>query len=292
MTTNGATLGFIGLGRMGGPLSGRLIDAGHRLVAFDAAGTRERAPGGATVLDSTAQVAAAADIVFLSLPDGPVSRTVCSELAEAPARRVTTVIDLSTIGIAAARECGALLERAGIEYLDAPVSGGVAGARSGSLAIMVGASQAAFDAVEPLLAVIARHRFRVGDAPGQGQAMKLLNNFLSGTAMAATSEAAVFGVTMGLDLAQLIDVLNASSGRNTATTDKFPRSVIPGSYDYGFAGALMTKDVALYLENAEVAGVPREIGQTVAESWQRFNAQNPSADFTYFYQYLVDMLRS
>jgi 3-hydroxyisobutyrate dehydrogenase-like beta-hydroxyacid dehydrogenase len=282
----GATLGFIGLGRMGGPMAGRLVAAGHRMIGYDRAGAGGRLPDEAAVAESVEQVAAAADTVFLSLPDGATSIAVCRQLAEAPDRRAAVVVDLSTIGIEAARECSELLARAGLAYVDAPVSGGVAGARAGSLAMMVGAEAARFEALEPLLAIIAGNRFRVGDVPGQGQAMKLLNNFISAAAMAATSEAVVFGARLGLDLAQMIDVINVSSGRTTASSDKFPRSVIPRSYDFGFAGALMAKDAALYAENAEAAGVPHDLAAAVSSLWQEFGRACPGADFTAIHKYL------
>jgi 3-hydroxyisobutyrate dehydrogenase len=282
------TLGFVGLGHMGGPMSARLVAAGHRLVGFDSAGTRERLPEGALPAASAAEVAAAADVVFLSLPDGDASRAVCGQLRDAPARRVQVVVDLSTIGIPAARACAALLDAAGLSYVDAPVSGGVAGARAGSLAAMVGASQALYDRVQPLLAVLAKNCFRVGEAPGQGQAMKLLNNYLSASALAATCEAALFGVQQGLDLAQIVDVINVSSGRSTASSDKFPRSILPRSYDFGFAGAHMTKDVRLYLEAVEGVETPRALAAAVVGLWQRFHEAHPDADFTYVYQYLED----
>ena len=203
-------------------------------------------------------------------------------------RRVLTVVDLSTIGISAARECADLLGVVGVSYVDAPVSGGVSGATSGSLAMMVGTSAELFAELEPALAVLANHRFRIGDSPGQGQAMKLLNNYVSAAALAATCEATVFGERLGLDLSEMVEVLNVSSGRSAASQDKFPRSVIPRSYDFGFAGALMTKDVSLYLENATGAGVPHELAATVAGLWQRFNAVHPTADFTYLHKYLED----
>jgi 3-hydroxyisobutyrate dehydrogenase len=282
------TLGFIGLGHMGEPMTTRLVAAGHRLVGFDVAGTPERLPTGALPAASAAEVAAAADTVFLSLPDGSASRAVCQEIASAPGRRARTVVDLSTIGIRPARECAALLDAAGVTYVDAPVSGGVAGARSGSLTAMVGASPAAFDRVQPLLAVLARNCFRVGDAAGQGQTMKLLNNYISAAALAATCEATVFGARLGLDLTQMIEVVNLSSGRTRASSDKFPSSIIPRTYDFSFAGALMTKDVRLYLDEAEAAGAPRALAATVAQMWQRFHAAHPDADFTYIHRYLED----
>lgn len=282
------TLGFIGLGHMGGVMSGRLVAAGHRLIGYDAAGTRERLPSGATAAPDAAAVAAEADTVFLSLPDGDASRAVCREIAGAPGRRARMVVDLSTIGSRAARECAALLEAAGVQYVDAPVSGGVAGARAGSLAVMVGAPSEPYERLLPLLAVLGKNCFRVGDVAGQGQAMKLLNNYVSAAALASTAEAVVFGERLGLDPAQMIDVLNASSGRTTASTDKYPRSILPGTYDYGFAGALMAKDVRLYLAEAEGTAGPRDVAAVVARLWQQFLQAHPDADFTYIHQYLED----
>ncbi len=282
----GERLGFVGLGRMGGPLAARLVAAGYPLVGYDAAGTSERLPAGAVAAASAEAVAAQADVVCLSLPDGAASRAVCQQIVAAPARRARTVVDLSTIGISAARECAALLAAAGLTYVDAPVSGGVAGARSGSLAAMVGAPAAVYEGVQPLLGVVARNCFRVGDAAGQGQAMKLLNNYLSAAALAATCEAVVFGARQGLDLAQMIDVINVSSGRSAASSDKFPRSILPRTYDFGFAGAYMAKDVRLYLEAVEQAGTPHALGAAVAQLWQRFHVAHPDADFTYLHHYL------
>jgi 3-hydroxyisobutyrate dehydrogenase-like beta-hydroxyacid dehydrogenase len=285
---SGQHLGFAGLGRMGGPLSRRLVEAGYALSGFDAAGTAERLPAGATAAGSIAELARAADTILLSVPDGTVSQAICREIAGASERRAQTVIDLSTIGIAAARGCAEILSAVGIAYVDAPVSGGVAGAESGSLAMMVGTPAERFEALDPLLAVLAKNRFRIGDEAGQGQAMKLLNNYVSSAALAATCEATVFGARLGLDLAQMVEVLNASSGRSAASQDKFPKSVVPRSYDFGFAGALMTKDVSLYLENVKGAGTPHELAASVAGLWQRFNAAHPTADFTYLHKYLED----
>jgi 3-hydroxyisobutyrate dehydrogenase-like beta-hydroxyacid dehydrogenase len=281
-------LGFAGLGRMGGPLSRRLVEAGYAVTGFDAAGTVERLPAGATAAGSIAELARTADILFLSVPDGAASHAICEAIVAEDERRVRTVVDLSTIGIAAARACAELLATVGIVYVDAPVSGGVAGAESGSLSMMVGTPAASFDELDPLLAVLAKNRFRIGDEPGQGQAMKLLNNYVSAAALAATCEATVFGARLGLDLARMVEVLNVSSGRSAASQDKFPKSVVPRSYDFGFAGALMTKDVSLYLENAEKSGAPHDLAASVAALWQRFNATHPTADFTYMHRYLEE----
>lgn len=282
------TLGFVGLGRMGGPMAGRLVAAGYGLVGFDIAGTHSRLPDGASAAESVSDLASQAETVFLSVPDGAVSKAVCGEITGTKERKIRTVIDLSTIGITAARECAGLLDAAGMQYVDAPVSGGIAGAKSGSLAMMVGASASLFAEMEPVLSVLARNCIRVGDDAGQGQAMKLLNNYASAAALAATCEATVFGASLGLDLAKMVEVLNVSSGRSAASEDKFPRSIVPHSYDFGFAGALMTKDVTLYLEGATAAGVPHELADAITAAWQRFNAAHPDADFTYIHKYFED----
>lgn len=282
------TLGVVGLGRMGGPMAGRLAAAGYAVLGYDLAGTAARLPEGADAASSVADLAARAEVILLSVPDGAASLDVCRQVVSRADRRVDVVVDLSTIGIAAARECAGLLGDAEIAYVDAPVSGGVAGARHGTLAMMVGAPARLFDALEPVLSILAAKRFRVGDAPGQGQAMKLLNNYAAAAALAATCEAAIYGARLGLDLTTIVDVLNASSGRSAASEDKFPRSIVPGSYDFGFAGALMTKDVGLYLESATAAGVPREVADAVTAIWRRFNAACPDADFTALHTYLAD----
>jgi 3-hydroxyisobutyrate dehydrogenase len=281
-------LGFIGLGSIGAPMAARLVAAGHRVVGFDAAGTQERLPSDAVAAGSVEEVAAQADVVFMSLPDGKVSRAVCYQLARAEGRRARVVVDLSTIGVAAAQECAHLLEAAEMTYVDAPVSGGVPGARAGSLAVMVGADVSVYEKIDPLLAAFAKNSFRMGDKPGDGQAMKLLNNFLSATALAATSEAVLFGCKLGLDMEQVVSVINVSSGRNTASADKFPKCIIPQTYDYGFAAALMNKDVDLYSESVEDAGTHHDIGTVIAQTWRDFVAAFPDKDCTFIYKYLED----
>ncbi len=281
-------IGFAGLGRMGGLMAGRLVAAGYRLVGYDPAGTLERIPPGADDAESIEDLAAQADLMLLSVPDGAASRDIARRVAGSRGRRCTTVVDCSTIGIAAARECAALLAGVGVGYVDAPVSGGVGGARAGTLSMMIGAPTGLVESLDPLLANIAARRFRLGDEAGQGQAMKLLNNYASAAALAATCEAAVFGARLGLDLPTIVDVLNASSGRSAASEEKFPRSIINRAYDFGFAGALMTKDVGLYLESARDAEAPHDLAAAVAAVWQRFNAARPDDDFTAIHRYFED----
>ena len=181
--------------------------------------------------------------------------------------RVKTFVDLSTTGPRVAKAIAAGLAAHGITAIDAPVSGGVAGAVKGTLAVMTSGPKDVCESLRPALEAIGKF-FYIGSEPGMGQMMKLLNNLLSATNIAATSEAVVCGVKAGLDPHVMIDVINASSGRNTASEDKFPRAILPRSFDMGFAMALMTKDVKLCMDEAEAQGVPMWIGQAVKQVWQ------------------------
>lgn len=280
------TIGFVGLGNMGAPMAANLAKSGWSLIAYDAAGTRERAPAGASVAESLAEVAAEAEIVLLSLPDSVVVNAVSDAILAAPAAITNRVVDTSTIGIAQARRIHEKLAAGGIEYVDAPVSGGVAGARAGTVSIMVAAPDASVQALRPMLEGFTGNVFHVGLEPGQGQAMKLLNNFLSGTAMAATSEAVAFGDSQGLELATMLDVLNASTGRNTATSDKFVNRILTETYDAGFSCTQMNKDLGLYREGLAAAGGADPVSGAVAELWRRFLETSANADITRIYPFV------
>ncbi|MER5183380.1 NAD(P)-dependent oxidoreductase [Streptomyces sp. NPDC002896] len=273
------TIGFVGLGNMGSALATNLVQRGFGLVAYDSAGP-SGIPAGAAPARNVAEVARRAETVVLSLPDGPASEQVAYEIATAAGRRATHVVDTSTIGVAAAQRVAELLAKEGIGYVDAPVSGGVAGARARTLTVMYAGSDDACARVEPVLAGLSDRRRRVGDRPGLAQALKLANNFLSATALAATSEAIAFGCSVGLDMGTMLEVLNASSGRSGATEDKFPHHVLTGRYASGFANSLMSKDVSLYLRAVGEQGGPAEIGALVAALWERFAKAEPGADFT------------
>jgi len=280
------TIGWIGVGNMGYRMSRHLADAGHQLVVADAAST-ERAPRGARIAGSNAEVAGLADTVILSLPDGAVSETVAREIAAASPRKVETVIDTSTIGIKAAETVAAILGKAGIAFADAPVSGGTAGAEKATLAIMLACPAETFERLKPLMSLMGKP-FYVGAKPGQGQAVKLLNNFLSATALAATSEAIAFGVSQGIEMKTILDIVNASTGRNSATDDKFPRRIMHARYDAGFTAKLQLKDIKLYLENARAAGISDEIADTVVKVWSEMDANLPGADICEMYPYTRD----
>lgn len=283
------TAGFIGLGNMGRPMSANLAAAGFGVIGFDAAGSKERAPDGVRAVASLAELVRGAETVFLSLPDGPVVHAVCREIAAVADRAATTVVDLSTIGIDAAKTASHVLGAAGIAYIDAPVSGGVAGARAASLALMAAGDSDRIASLDPMLDTMAANRFVVGSEPGQGQAMKVLNNFLSGTAMAATAEAIRFGERQGLDMKLMLDVLNVSSGQNTATSSKFPNQVLTGAFATGFTNTLLAKDIGHFLKAANAADSPTTLAALVSEIWATFAAAEPSADHSRIYEFLPQL---
>lgn len=278
-------LGFIGLGQMGGPMAARLAGAGFDLTVHDRADVA--APEGAVRAASTAEVAAAADAVFLSLPDGPTVLDVAGEIAVSAAR-AKTVIDLSTIGPDAARQAAGICEAAGVLYADAPVSGGRSGAIAGTVTVMWAGPADELERCRDALAAFSANAFHVGNAPGQGQSLKILNNFLSGVAMAATSEAVLYGLSQGLDMKTMLDVINASSGANSASRDKFPERVLTGTFDAGFKTALITKDIRLYLENVRAAGTADALGAAVAGIWADCDRTLPGSDFTRIYEFIQD----
>jgi len=276
-------LGFIGVGRMGAPMAARLIDAGHKVTIFDTsrAATAPLVARGAVSATSARELAAAVETVIVSLPTPDVVRAVAlGENGIASGDRVRVVIDLSTTGPRMTQAIAAGLQARGIALIDSPVSGGVSGAQKGTLEVMAACERALFERFEPVLKVFGKV-FYIGERPGMGQTMKLANNLLSATAMAISSEAIVMGVKAGLDPQVMVDVINSGSGRNTATQDKFPRSVLPRSFDYGFATGLMYKDVKLCLEEAEALGVQMWVGAAVRQLWQFANAElGPASDFT------------
>lgn len=280
------TIGWIGVGSMGHRMSRHLTAAGHPLVVADAVST-ERAPEGAKIAKSNAEVAALADTIILSLPDGSVSEAVAREIAGASPRKVKTVVDTSTIGIKAAEAVAGILSKADIAFVDAPVSGGTAGADKATLAIMMACPAETFERLKPVMKLMGRP-FHVGPKPGQGQTIKLLNNFLSATALAASSEAVAFGVSQGIDMKAILDIVNASTGRNTATEDKFPRRIVNEKYDAGFTAKLQLKDIKLYLDNARAAGISSEIATTVVDVWTDMDKSLPGADITLMYPFTRD----
>ena len=167
------------------------------------------------------------------------------------------------------------------------MSGGVAGARARTLSVMYAGPDAACTAVEPVLAGLSDRRRRVGDRPGMAQALKLANNFLSATALAATSEAIAFGLSVGLDMGTMLEVIDASSGQSAATSDKFPNHVLTGRYAAGFANSLMSKDLQAVPRSRGGAGRAVGAGEVTESVWERFAAAEPGADFTRIYPFVA-----
>src|SRR6201995_5950285 len=276
-------IGFIGLGKMGFPMARRLIEAKHRLVVFDSRKeVMDRLVAlGAKAASSPKDVADRAETVMASLPSLQISLEVATgKDGVIEGKRVKRFVDLSTVGSQMAVKIHGLLAKRNLVQIDCPVSGGVGGAEKGTLAVMVSGPRADYEAIKPALEVIGKVFF-IGEKPGSGQTMKLANNFLSATAMVATSEAVVMGVKSGLDPKVMIDVINAGSGMNTASRDKFPRSVLPRSFDFGFATGLMVKDVRLALEEMKSLGLSMEVAEAVGRLWEGgFREPGAESDFT------------
>ncbi len=277
-------VGFVGLGQMGSRMSVRMLEAGHSLTVFD---SREEAMApllarGARRAGSPAAVASASDTVFVSLPTPDIVREVIlGPGGVAEGNRASVVVDLSTTGPRMAGLIAGELERGGrMSLVDAPVSGGIGGAEKGTLAVMVSCARAVFEQVEPALAALGKVFF-CGEAPGMAQTMKLANNMISVAALAISSEAMAMGVKAGLDPQLMIDVIMVSSGGNVALRDKFPRAVLPGTFDYGFATGLSYKDVRICVDEAEAMGVPMVVGAAVRQMMAITNATfGPDSDFT------------
>ena len=262
-------VGFVGVGVMGRPMSQRLIEAGYDVLVHhrDAAAMATLQALGARPADSARAVADEAVIVFTSLPSPAVFRQVAvgaDGLIHGQAIR--TLVDLSTVGSIAEREVAATLLERGIDTVDAPVSGGAAGAKKGTLAVMAAGKPAAVEEARPMFEIFGK-LIVVGDAPGQAQLLKLLNNMLSSTAFAVTAEAYVAGIRGGLDPEVMMNVFNAGSGRNGATADKFPKYVLPRSFDFGFPISSVCKDIGLAVDECQSLGVPMWIGGQSRQLW-------------------------
>ena len=248
-------VGFIGVGNMGGRMTRRLVDAGIPVLGYD--GDLARPPAaGAQAAASVREVVERTDVVLLSLPDSRVVEAVVEGVDGilAACRPGQTVVDLSTSAASSTIRLNGLLEARGVHYIDAGISGGAAAAERGTLTLMVGGDADAIDAVRWLFAPFSSKTVHMGQS-GAGHTTKLLNNFLNAVSLAATAEVMVAGRKAGLELHQLLDVLNSSSGVNFATVNRFPH-IVDGNYlEGGLTSKLMTKDIVLYLERARELGV-------------------------------------
>lgn len=285
-----ATIGFIGLGNMGGPMASNLTKAGHTVVGYDLSlpALEAAVARGLTLAGSAADVAAQADVVITMLPSGRhvVGVTTGPDGAFAAARKGTLFIDSSTIDVENARAFHAAAAAAGHASLDAPVSGGVSGAEAATLTFMCGGSPEAFAAAEPILALMGKKIVHCGDG-GAGQAAKICNNMILGISMIAVSEAFVLGEKLGLSHQALYDVASTSSGQCWALTTYCP---VPGpvptspanrDYQPGFSAALMLKDLKLSQEAASHSGAATPLGATAAGLYAAFEGEgNAGKDFS------------
>lgn len=252
---SGRTIGFIGLGNMGGRMTRCITGAGVEVVGFDAH-TPNIAAAGAVAAESAGDVTRRADLVLLSLPDSRVVEAVVlgEDGVLANARVGQIVVDLSTAAPDSTRRIAAALAEKGAHYLDAGISGGAAAAEKGALTLMVGGDAGALGEAQEALDHFASHVFHMG-ASGSGHTTKLLNNFLNAVALSATSEVMVAGKKAGLDMDALLGVLNTSSGVNFATLNRFPK-IVHGDYlKGGLTNSLMMKDVLLYTDLIAGLGV-------------------------------------
>jgi len=272
-----ARIAFIGLGHMGGGMAPNLVKAGHDVRAFDLVPEAvERAvQGGCSSAGSAAEAVKEADVVITMLPAAQHVRAVFENDVAPNAKPGTLLIDCSTIDVASAREVGAGLDELGFEFVDAPVSGGIAAAAGGSLTFMVGGSDAAFDKARPYLEPMAKAVIHAGHL-GAGQAAKICNNMILGATMAATCEAFVLAQKLGLDLQTFFDISSKASGQSWSMTSYCPVPGVgpetPADHDYegGFAAALMLKDLKLAADAARNVGAYTPMGAEAEELFQRF----------------------
>jgi 3-hydroxyisobutyrate dehydrogenase-like beta-hydroxyacid dehydrogenase len=270
-------VGFLGLGQMGAAIAERLQGDDVRLHVFDPnpVAVAPFVLRGAVDAASAAAVAQAAPIVFACLPSGVVSEQVAAEVAASRTLRI--YVEMSTIGSTMMAGIARSLALRGTTLVDCPISGGPKGARAGTLSVIAAGPRAALDEVRPLLSRIGSNVFEVGEHPGQAQLMKLVNNLISAANMATAFEALVLGAKGGLDPDLMLNVINVSTGRNSATLDKVPRAVLPGTFDYGAKISTMVKDIGLGLKEAEALSVPMWVHETVGQVW-RFGAMQGLGD--------------
>jgi len=275
------TIAFIGVGNMGAPMARNLLKAQMRVLAFDTSADALKVVVGAGAQSAPSAKAATerADVVITMLPAGAHVRTVyLDDGVLAAAKKGALLIDCSTIDIDSAQAVHAAAQRSGIDFLDAPVSGGVGGAEAGTLAFMCGGSEAAFERAKPLLEKMGKRIVHAG-GPGAGQAAKICNNMLLAISMIGTCEAFVLGEKLGLDPQKLFDIMSAASGQCWSLTTYCP---VPGpvptapsnrSYRGGFATTLMLKDLKLAQAAAQNAGAPTPLGAEAAQLYAMFAAK-------------------
>ena len=288
------TIGFIGLGNIGTPMADHIAGAGFDMVVHDMAGTAsnsfymERAPKGAAIGTSPADVAQRSGTIFLSLPTPDAVAEVTGEIAESGIGDGVIVVNTSTVDPETAVAAHDRLAAQGIGYVDAAVSGGVLRARDGTLTLIFSGDNSAFARLEPVFQAIAEHVFHVSEAPGQAQRMKLLNNYIAGCTMVANSEALAYGAASGLDMKTMLDVINVSSGQNFMSSTWFPRCLLSEVYESWSAAEIIAKDVSLFVKSAAAEGRSHHVAQATHDVLGAFAAEDPKIDQMRIYEYVRD----
>jgi len=266
-------IGLVGLGQMGTPMGRNLARAGFRLAVADASADAVRRFVADVPSETPADLSslgAACRVVITMLPDGATVRRVVlgegGDCLAAGLARGSVVIDMSSSSPIGTRELGKALEARGLTLIDAPVSGGVRKAIDGTLAIMAGGGPAAIEAVRPVLEAMGKNVFATGPL-GAGHAMKALNNYVSAAGFAAAAEAVLAGARFGLAPETIVTILNASTGRNNSTENKFPQFVLPRTFDAGFTVGLMVKDLRIALEVARATEMPAPFAEACLAEW-------------------------
>ncbi len=252
-------LGFLGLGTMGGPMCTRLLQAGFEVTAAepDAARARPVAEAGAVIVESPRQVADRAEIVFACLPSREISRAAAlGSQGVVHGQAIRIHVETSTLGRPDIEQIQRGLAPRGITLLDAPISGGAAPARAGTLSVLLSGPRAACAEVRPALEAMASNIFDFGEVAGRSQVAKLINNLLSSAGLVTAIEGVLMGVKAGLDAQTLIEAINVSTGRNSATLEKFPRAILPRTFSFGGPLAIGLKDMQLFMEEAQRQGTP------------------------------------
>lgn len=270
------TIAFIGLGNMGGPMAANLAKAGHEVRGFDVVEeARDRAAEqGITIIETAEEVAQGAEVVFTSLPNGGLVKQVLESVLSAN-EEPKTYVDVSTIAVAEARELADTVSKAGSVFLDAPVSGGIAGAAAGTLAFMVGGAAEDFELVKPLLDIMGKSVTHCGDI-GNGQAVKACNNMILAVQQIVLAEALVLGERLGLDHQAFYDVVSNATGNswslsvNAPVPDIVPSSPANNDFKPGFAAALMLKDLKLAMAAAEDTKTDTVLGRIAEEQYASF----------------------
>jgi 3-hydroxyisobutyrate dehydrogenase len=265
------TIGFIGLGNMGAPMAANLAKAGYTVIGFDTAGTTAE---GVSTASSAEEAAKDADIVITMLPNGEILRAVADQVI--PVMRTgATLIDCSTVDVDSARAVAQMAAGAGLQTVDAPVSGGIGGAAAGTLTFMAGGTPDAFATAEPLFQIMGQKSVHCGDA-GAGQAAKICNNMILGVTMIATCEAFALADKLGLDRQKMFDVVSTSSGYSWSMNAYCPapgvgpQSPADNGYTPGFAAELMLKDLGLSQQAAEAADADTPMGALARTLYQQF----------------------